>query len=87
MIISHTCIFSCIQLFATLWTIACQAPWNGIFQARTLEWLPFLPPRDLPDEGIKPISPDLQAVFTAEPSGKAEDDIMVSVTVILGHDC
>ena len=26
-------------------------------------------------------------VFTAEPSGKAEDDIMVSVTVILGHDC
>ena len=28
-----------IQLFETLWTIDCQAPLHGIFQARILEWV------------------------------------------------
>ena len=31
--------FSPVQLFATLWTIARQAPVHGIFQARILEWV------------------------------------------------
>ena len=31
--------FSPVQLFATLWTIACQAPVHGILQARILEWI------------------------------------------------
>ena len=32
--------FSCVQLFATLWTIACQAPLSmEILQARILEWV------------------------------------------------
>ena len=31
--------FSYIQLFMTLWTIACQAPVHGILQARILEWV------------------------------------------------
>ena len=31
---------SCVQLFATLWTVACQASLSvGIFQARILEWV------------------------------------------------
>ena len=39
-----------VQLFATPWTVACQTPlsieyWSG---------LPFAPPRDLPNPGIKP---------------------------------
>ena len=34
---------------------------HGIFQARILEELPFSPPGDLPDPGIKPISPALEA--------------------------
>ena len=34
---------------------------RGLFQARTLEWLPFPPPGDLPDPGIEPGSPALQA--------------------------
>ena len=35
--VSH---FSCVQLFATLWTVARQAPLvQGILQARTLEWV------------------------------------------------
>ena len=30
--------FSCVQLYVTLWTVACQSA-LGIFQARTLEWV------------------------------------------------
>ena len=43
---------------------------HGILQARTLEWsgLPFPSPEDLPDPGIKPRSPALQAdSFLSEP--------------------
>ena len=51
-----------VQLFATLWSVAHQAPlsmklsrqeyWNG---------LPFPSPGDLPDLGTEPRSPALQA--------------------------
>ena len=42
----------------------------GIFQARVLEWLPFPSPGDLPDPGLKPRSPVLQAdSLPAEPLG------------------
>ena len=34
---------------------------HGIFQARVLEWLPFPSPGALPNSGIKPKSPALQA--------------------------
>ena len=34
---------------------------HGISQATILEWLPFPPPRDLSNPGIKPPSPALQA--------------------------
>ena len=44
---------------------------RGISQAVILEWLPFLPPGDLPDPGIKPVSPALAGrFFTTEPPGK-----------------
>ena len=46
-------VFSCVQLFATPWTVARQAPLSmRIFQARTLEWFTISsfrrssPPRD-----------------------------------------
>ena len=33
-------LFSHVQLFATLWTVACQVPlFMGFFQARILEWV------------------------------------------------
>ena len=41
----------------------CSLPgssFHGIFQARTLEWLPFPSPGDLPDPGIEPRSSALQ---------------------------
>ena len=43
----------------------------GILQARILEWVPFLSPGDLPDPGIEPVSPTLQAnSLPSEPPGK-----------------
>ena len=47
---------------------------NGISQARILEWLPFPSAGDLPDPGIKPVtpvSPELAGRFflNSEPPG------------------
>ena len=61
-----------VRRFATPWTVAYQAPpsmgfprqecWNG---------LPFPSPGDLPDPGIEPRSPALQAdALPSEPPGK-----------------
>ena len=49
--------FSCVQLFATPWTVAHQAPLSMGF-SRQEHWsgLPCPPPGNLPDPGIKPIS-------------------------------
>ena len=46
---------SCAQLFVTPWTAACQAPLFVEF-SRQEYWsgLPFPPPGDLPDPGIRP---------------------------------
>ena len=49
-----------VQLFATLWTIACQAPPSmGFFRQEYWSRLPFSSPGDLPDPGIEPTSPAL----------------------------
>ena len=61
-----------VQLFATPWTVAYQAPQSTEF-SRQEYWsgLPFLSPGDLPDPGIEPGSPSLQAdALLSEPSGK-----------------
>ena len=46
----------------TPWTVACQAPPSMVFATQEY-WsgLPFHSPGDLPDPGIKPMSPALQA--------------------------
>ena len=59
--------FNCVQLFATLWTVAHQAPLSKGF-SRQEYWrgLPCPPPGDLPDPGIEPtslISPALAGGF------------------------
>ena len=49
--------FSCVQLFVTPWTIAHQAPLSmGLSRQENWSGLPFPPPGDLPDPGIKPSS-------------------------------
>ena len=62
-----------ILTLATSWTAAHQAPLSLEF-SRQEYWsgLPFLPPGDLPDSGIKPTSPALQAdSLPIEPPGKS----------------
>ena len=51
-----------VQLFVNSWTVARQAPLSMGF-SRQEYWtgLPFSSPGDLPDPGIKPRSPTLQA--------------------------
>ena len=64
--------FSCVQLFATLWTEALQTPLS-MRLSRQEYWneLPCPPSGDLLDSGIKPRSPALQAdSLPSEPSGK-----------------
>ena len=47
--------------FMTSWTIAHQAPLSvGFPRPEYWSGLPFPPPRDLPDPGVKPASPALQ---------------------------
>ena len=74
LLLSH---FSCVQLYATLWTIACQAPLSmessrQEYQSR----LPFPPPGDLPDPGTESVSlafPELAGrFFTTVPHGKPQ---------------
>ena len=53
--------FSHVWLFATLWTVACQAPLSlGFSRQESWSGLPCPPPGDLPHPGIKPQSPTLQ---------------------------
>ena len=50
---------------------------HGILQARILEWVPFPSPGDLPDPGIEPRSPALQAdTLPPEPRGKPEYQVV-----------
>ena len=64
--------FSHVQLFATLWTEAHQAPLTMEF-SRQEYWrvLPCPPPGDLPNPGLEPESPALPVdSLPTEPSGK-----------------
>ena len=51
-----------VRLFATLWTVAYQAPPSlGFSKQEYWSGLPFPSPGDLPNPGIEPGSPVLQA--------------------------
>ena len=50
--------FSHVRLSTTLWTVACQAPLSmGFSRQEYWSGLPCPPPGDLPDPGIKAVSP------------------------------
>ena len=61
-----------VRLFATLWTVALHAPlFMGFSEQEYWSGLPFPSPRDLPNPGIKPLSPALACgFFTTETPGK-----------------
>ena len=52
-VLSH---FSCIQLFATLWTVTLAPLFMGFFRQEYWSRLLSPPPGDLPDPGIEPAS-------------------------------
>ena len=60
----------------TPWTVAYQAsPCMGFSRQEYWSGLPFPSPRDLPDPGIEPGSPALQAdALPSEPPGKSPDN-------------
>ena len=66
-----------VRLFATPWTVACQAPLSmGFSRQEYWSGLPFPSPGDLRDPGIEPRSPALQAdTLTSEPPGKPQTEI------------
>ena len=46
----YDCMLSCVQLFATSWSVARQAPLFMEFQTTILSAFPFLPPGDFPQK-------------------------------------
>ena len=73
-----------VQLFATLWTVAHQSPPSmGFSRQEYRSWLPFPSPGDLPDSGIEPRSPALQAdALTSKPPGKPKVKWSYSVVTL-----
>ena len=54
----YVCLVSRVQLFATLWTVAHQAPLSlGFSRQEYWSGLPFPPPGDVPDPGTEPAFP------------------------------
>ena len=64
-----------VQLFATPWTVDHQAPLSmGFSRQEYWSGLTFSSPEDLPDPGIEPGSPALQAdALPSEPPGRGRN--------------
>ena len=88
------CVLSCVWLFATSWTPAFQASLSMEFSTQEY-WngLPFPTPGDLPDPGIKSVSPALADRFgfftmshLGRPSPKVRGTkIMYVVITLISH--
>ena len=65
-------LFRHVRLFAAPWTVAYQAPPSmGFSRQEYWSGLPFPSPGDLPDPGIEPGTPALQAdALTSEPRNR-----------------
>ena len=70
--------------FATPWTVARQAPLSmGFSRQEYWSGLPFHSPGDLPDPGIEPTSPALQAdSLPSEPPGKLKNKDVPALNVV-----
>ena len=64
-------LLSRVQLFSTLWTVACKVPLSmRLSKEEYWSGLSFPSPGDLPDPGIELVSPALSGeLFTTEPLG------------------
>ena len=75
-----------VRLFATPWTVAYEAPPSMEFSWQEY-WsgLPFPSPGDIPNPGIEPKSPTLQAdSLPAEPQGKPQNTGVSSQSLLQG---
>ena len=74
-----------VRLFVTSWTVAHQAPLSmGFSRQECWSGLPFPSPGDLPNPGIEPGSPAVQAdALPSESPGKLEDALSSSLKKIL----
>ena len=75
--------WSRVRLFATRWTEAHQAPLSlGFSRQEYWSGLPFHSPGELPDPGIEPRSPTLQAdALTSEPPGTVFNVLGLSFSI------
>ena len=74
-----------VWLFVTPWTVACLCTW-GFSKQEYWSGLPFPPPGDFPNPGIKPRSPVLQAAsLPSEPQGSPWGKTGGQETYILPH--
>ena len=76
-------VLNCVHLFLTPWTVAHQASLSmGFPKLKYWRVLPFPPPSDLPDPGVKPVTPMLPELagrfFTIEPTGKVNSVVFTS---------
>ena len=72
----------------TPWTVARQAPLSmGFSRQEYWSGFPFPSPGDLPDPGVKPASPVLQAdSFSSEPPGKRPVNTSVCLWSVEGDN-
>ena len=80
-------LLSCVRLFATPRTVAYQAPQSmGFSRQEYWSGLPFPSPGDLPNPGIEPGSPTLQAdALSSEPPGKFDSNAKTRFKILLIH--
>ena len=79
-----------VRLFVTPWTAAHQAPQSmGFSKQEYWSGLPFPSPGDLPNPGIEPGSPALEAnTLTSEPPGKPQSSGFPLVVILIsGNIC
>ena len=82
-------LFSCVLLFVTPWTVAYQAPPSmGFSSQECWSGLPFPSQGDLPDPGIEPRSPALQAdALLSEPPGKPTQYVRITFICLFWNSC
>ena len=78
-----------VRLFATPWTVAYQVPPSmGFSRQECWSGLPFPSPGDLPDPGIEPRSPALQAdALPSEPPGKPLEAHTITEIYFIAKKC
>ena len=86
----HPQVLCRVRLFAPSWTVSCQIPLSmGFSRQEYWSGLPFPSPGDLPDPGIKPISPALAGrFFTTKPPGSPESArglLKTQIAIVFTH--